>query len=101
MSFDTVGTTKVKSSLAFDGLLDGRATGGRTILEGVVRGDANPLGVPTLLGVPEAWDSLGLATTYGRTALGTVRLGDELIDLGVTAAFVFGLLGGLDCSVEA
>ncbi len=50
----TVGTTKVKSSLALDGLLEGRATGGRTVLEGVVRGEAKAFGVPTLLGVPES-----------------------------------------------
>lgn len=101
MSAVTVGTTKVKSSFAFDGLLESRTTGGRTFLEGVVRGDANAFGVPILSGVPESWDSRGLATTYGRTALGTVRFGDEEIDLGVTAALGFGLLGGLDCSAEA
>jgi hypothetical protein len=95
----TVGTTKVKSSFAFDGLLEGGITWGTTILEGVLRGDAN-FGVPSLVGVGSR-GSPGDARTHGRTFLAVVRFGDELIDFGVTALGLGLLGGGLVCSLEA
>lgn len=94
----TFGTTKLNSSCPFEGLLDGERMGGCNIREGVVRGDPKPFGVPALAGVG-SFLSPGEETWPGRTILGTVRFGDELMDFGVTG-FGLGLLGGLDCSAE-
>jgi hypothetical protein len=96
----TVGTTMVKSSWAFVGLLD-RAGGGAgfVVLPGVIRGEGADLLATSLEGVGrldslavEAWPGLGRCT---------VRFGEAPIALGVTAGLGRTRSGGLSCSIDA
>jgi hypothetical protein len=95
-----VGTTSVKSSCAFDGLLpltEEPATAlGRA---GLPLGEAVTLCVPIVFVGVGRLDSLTVATWPGRE-LGAVRLGVTPRVLGVTAVLDLTVLGGLLVSVE-